>query len=115
MAELDLDGLRSKLPPDSVVWRGDGTDWLLNLSELTQDVLLPDSSFVAPLAELLQSIVGLVGEINEQRAAATPPLAPIGFIQKTISTSSRGNPVHEFVIKIEERPTFSEVVNPAAA
>lgn len=114
MAQLDLDNLRGKLPPDAVVWRGDGTDWLLNLSELTQDVLLPDSSFVAPLAELLQSIVQLTSEINEQRAASTPPLAPITFIQKTITTSSRGNPVHEFVIKIEEKPTFSDVVNPAA-
>jgi len=115
MAELNLDSLRGKLPEEALFYRGDGTDWMLNLSRLTDDVLAPESDFIEPFANLLQAVAEVVADVNEQRAAQTPPLAPIAFVNKTIATSSRGNPVHEFTIRIEERPTFSEVVNPAAA
>lgn len=111
---FNLAELRDHLPPDSCIWRGDGSDWLLNLSQMTDDVLLPESNFIEPVGRLLQSIVALQSEVNAERAAQTPPLPPVTLVQKTISTSAAGNPVHEFVIKIEEKSTFAEVVDPTA-
>lgn len=111
---FDLASLRDHLPPDATIWRGDGTDWLLNLSQLTDDVLAPDSNFIEPVGRLLQAVVNLQNDINAARAAQDPPLAPVSLITKSITSSPRGNPVHNFQISIEERSLFTEVVDPAA-
>lgn len=111
---FNLASLRDHLPPDATIWRGDGSDWLLNLSQLTDDVLTPESRFIEPVGRLLQAIVGLQADINAERAAQDPPLPPVTMVTKTITASPSGNPVHTFTIAIEEKSTFAEVVDPTA-
>ena len=109
-----IGNLEDILPPNSIDFAGGIPR--LNLNELTGDVLDLDSSVVEIMGRLLQALYEQTQSLNAQRASQNPPLEPIDFVGKTIRTSARGNPVHEFKISIEVAAlvSFDGAIDPAA-
>ena len=101
MTTLNFADLQQVLPDESITWAGFGAPVLLNLSNATDNTeLTPESLVLEAYGRLLDALLALETAINVERET------PINVIEKTI-TAHNGNPVYQWVLKIEVEASTS--------
>lgn len=108
---ITFNNLATYLPTGAIEFVGNN-QVKINFNLLTGQAINLDSSALKGLAILLDSLASMTDAINHQRASATPPIAPITFVSKTLGGTVT-NPQMDFAVTLNSSHDFvNNLVDP---
>ncbi|MEH2250069.1 hypothetical protein [Nostoc sp.] len=111
---ISYSAIADYLPSNSLEFVGTG-QVKLNLNQITGNSLTLDASAIEGILKILEALALYTDAVNTERAAATPPLAPIEFCEKHL-TGTPDAPNFQYVVtaSINSQSFINNVVDPTA-